>query len=191
MWFLRQPSSERIRRFLAEQASLPYSYPHVGATATGPPAGYALDHNRVQLGTGPAVFAAACDELRHWRQFPAPWTRIEPADTPLVAGNVVAVVARVFGTWWLNSARIVYVVDEHAPVRRFGFAYGTLPGHAEEGEERFTVEHHADDTVWYDLLAFSRARHPLARLSYPLTRRVQKRFARDSKAAMLRACSRG
>jgi len=48
----------------------------------------------------------------------------------------------------------VYVIDETVPVRRFGFAYGTLPAHVEQGEERFSVELHADGAVWYDLRAF-------------------------------------
>jgi uncharacterized protein (UPF0548 family) len=90
--------------------------------------------------------------------------------------------------WWLNACRIVYAVDEMGPVCRFGFAYGTLPGHAESGEERFLVEwDRADDDVWYDIIAFSRPNHLLARLGYPLTRRTQKRFARDSAAAMRKA----
>jgi uncharacterized protein (UPF0548 family) len=101
---------------------------------------------------------------------------------------VVAVVARVLGVWWVNACRVVYAVDEAGPVCRFGFAYGTLPGHAESGEERFQVEwDRSDDAVYYDILAFSRPRHLLARLGYPLTRRTQRRFARDSAAAMLRA----
>jgi uncharacterized protein (UPF0548 family) len=41
--------------------------------------------------------------------------------------------------------------------------------------------------VWYDVVAFSRARHPLARLGYPLARRVQRRFARESAEAMRKA----
>jgi uncharacterized protein (UPF0548 family) len=104
----------------------------------------------------------------------------------------VVVFARLFGCWLLNACRIVYVVNEEGPVTRYGFAYGTLPGHAESGEERFTVEwHEADDAVWYDILAFSRPHQVLARLGYPLTRRLQKRFARDSAAAMQRAVSNG
>jgi uncharacterized protein (UPF0548 family) len=104
----------------------------------------------------------------------------------------VAVVARVLGVWWVNACRVVYVVDQDGPVARSGFAYGTLPGHAESAEERFLAEwDRADDSVWYDILAFSRPRHPLARLGYPLTRRTQRRFARDSAAAMLRAVGVG
>jgi uncharacterized protein (UPF0548 family) len=74
------------------------------------------------------------------------------------------------------------------PLKRYGFAYGTLPGHAESSEERFTVEwHEAGGAVWYDILAFPRPRHVLARLGYPWVRRVQKRFGRGSAVAMPKA----
>jgi uncharacterized protein (UPF0548 family) len=73
---------------------------------------------------------------------------------------------------------------------RFGFAYGTLPGHLEAGEERFLIEWaHDDDSVWYDILAFSRPRHFLTRLGKWQVRRLQQRFRDDSVAAMLRAVS--
>jgi len=87
------------------------------------------------------------------------------------AGEVMAVLARAIGLWWLNACRIVYVVDEVEPIQRFGFAYGTLPDHAASGEERFLIEwNRADNSVWYDILSFSRARHILARLGYPMFR---------------------
>jgi uncharacterized protein (UPF0548 family) len=106
----------------------------------------------------------------------------------LEAGTTVAVLAKVFGFWSLNAARIVYVIDERDTDKaRFGFAYGTLPDHVERGEERFTVEWGADDSVWYDICAFSRPKHPLARLGFPMTRMLQKRFVRDSLAVMLLA----
>jgi uncharacterized protein (UPF0548 family) len=186
MWYFRKPSEQRIRDFLARQEREPFSYPEVGASREGTPAGYDLDHNRVLLGTGQAVFEAASAALRRWEMFPGPWTRIEPAGAPIKEGTVVAMLARVFCLWWLNACRIVYVLDEREPVRRFGFAYGTLPGHVECGEERFSIEWHADDTVWYDLRAFSRPRYWMVRLAYPLARRLQRRFVRESQAAMQR-----
>ena len=107
-------------------------------------------------------------------------------------GEVMAVVARAIGLWWLNACRIVYVVDEVEPIQRFGFAYGTLPDHAAIGEERFMVEwDQADNSVWYDILSFSRARHILARLGYPMFRRKQMQFGRDSAATMLRVVRAG
>jgi uncharacterized protein (UPF0548 family) len=64
--------------------------------------------------------------------------------------------------------------------RCFGFAYGTLPDHVECGEERFLIAWMGSDAVWYDILAFSRPRHPLVRMSAPLARLLQKRFALES-----------
>ena len=99
-------------------------------------------------------------------------------------------VARAIGLWWLNACRIVYVVDEVEQVRRFGFGYGTLPEHAGTGEERFLIEwDRANDSVWYDILAFSRPNQFLTRLGYPWVRRTQKRFGRESADVMLRAAA--
>ena len=188
MLSLRKPSAEKLRDFLAAQSKLDLTYMAVGATAAVPPAGYVVDHTRIKLGHGARIFTAARAALERWEHFHLNWMETWPPETPIQAGQVVAVIARIVGLWWLNACRIVYIVDEEGTVKRFGFANGTLPQHAESGEERFTVEwHEQDDSVWYDILAFSRPQQLLARLGYPLTRRVQKRFARASAAAMLRA----
>lgn len=177
-----RPGPELVENFLAGQRAQPYTYEPAGCTRDErPPEGYAVDHNRQPLGTGAATFERAKQAVRSWRMFPAPWTAIEPVHAPIETGTTVAVHVRILGLWWLNAARIVYTIDEP---RRFGFAYGTLPRHAEAGEERFLVERLDDDTVWYDVLAYSRPRHPLARAGYPMTRRYQKRFGTESKASM-------
>lgn len=188
MLSLRKPSAESIRRFLAAQANLPFTYSDVGGTATLPPGGYVLDHTRVKLGDGERAFQAAKEALSRWEQFHLGWIVAAPVETPIRPGEVVAVMGRVLGLWWINACRIVYVVDQPGPISQFGFAYGTLPGHVESGEERFLVEwNHDDNSVWYDILAFSKPNHILARLGYPFVRRTQKRFARDSAASMVRA----
>ena len=172
-------------RFLSEQRRLEYTYADVGATATRPPDGYNVDRTRALIGHGETGFLAAKSALRQWRHFDLHWVEAWPVDTPLLSGEVVSIAVHVFGTTWLNAARIVYVVDEAGPVRRFGYAYGTLPGHAERGEERFLVEWNREtDEVCYDILSFSRPRHPFSWLGYPLVRWLQKCFARDSVAAM-------
>ncbi|MBY0461411.1 MAG: DUF1990 domain-containing protein, partial [Gemmataceae bacterium] len=167
MPFLRKPSPDAVRDFLAAQAKLGFTYAGVGATATGPPSGYTVDRTRGKLGTGEGTFRAAVAALKNWKHFELGWTQARPADTPLEVGACVCVLARVVGLWWMNASRIVYTIDEDGPPGRFGFAYGTLPGHAESGEERFLIEWNtADDDVWYELFAFSRPRNPLARLAY-------------------------
>lgn len=188
----RKPSTATILSCLAAQADVDYTYQAVGATAATPPAGYAVDHTRVLLGQGESVFLAARAALQRWEQFHLGWIESWPRDTPIEAGAVVAVLGHAVGCWWLNCCRIVYTIDESGSVCRFGFAYGTLPQHVESGEERFLIEwNEADQNVWYDILAFSRPKHILARLGYPVVRRAQKRFGRDSAAAMRRASGAG
>ena len=188
MWSLRKPSADSIRRFLSAQAKLEFTYSEVGATATQSPAGYVVSHIRTKLGEGEAVFAAAKAALERWEEFRLCWVEACSPETPIQAGEVVAILARGMGLWWLNACRIVYVIDESEPIHRFGFAYGTLPDHVGTGEERFLIEwDRANDSVCYDIVAFSRPHHFLTRMVYPMFRRFQKKFARDSAAAMLRA----
>jgi len=191
MLFLKKPSSADITSFLVTQSKLGFSYPAVGATAMVPPSlGFNVDHARVLLGKGERVFTAARMALERWDHFRLDWVEAAYPETSIRVGGVVAVVGRSFGIWCLNACRIVYVVDEDGPVKRFGFAYGTLPGHIEIGEERFLIEwDRQDDSVTYDILAFSRPHGVLARLSYLWLRRMQECFRRDSGAAMMRATS--
>jgi uncharacterized protein (UPF0548 family) len=188
MLFLRKPKAEAIRAFLADQDRHDLTYSAVGETATTPPAGYVVDHTRSKLGEGERVFAAAKIALKRWQQFKLGWLEATPDNTPIHEGQVVAILARTLGVWWLNACRIVAVLDEDGPVQRFGFAYGTLPDHVGSGEERFRIEwDRQDDSVWYDILAFSRPWHFLARLGYPVVRQKQKQFGRESAAAMRRS----
>ena len=184
----RQPSPETLRRIVAVQSEKEFTYPSVGATKAGGPAptGYVLDQTRVELGRGSAVFDRAQAALERWDQFRLGWLQAFPDDTPIRAGETVVVLARAAGLWWTNAARIVYTINEpDEPTARFGFAYGTLPGHVESGEERFLIEwDRKTDQVWFDILAFSRPRHILTRIGRRQARAMQRRFGQQSAAAM-------
>ena len=193
MFTFTEPSEAEILKFVSAQSHLPFTYAEVGATRTGPsaaPRGYNLDHNRIQLGRGAEVYARAVEALKQWRQFELGWVSIASRGVKIDKDATVAVKAWACGMWSLNACRVVYVVDETGStadetIERFGFAYGTLPDHIERGEERFLIEwNQSDDSVCYDILAFSQPRHPLLRLGFPVARMMQKRFARDSLAAM-------
>lgn len=71
--------------------------------------------------------------------------------------------------------RVIYVVDEPS---RVGFAYGTLAGHPEDGEESWIVEHRDDDSVWMTVRAFSRPANLLWWCGYPILRIVQEMYTR-------------
>ena len=192
MFLLRKPSDLQIRAFITAQQQSDYSYSPLGVTRDSATSSeYTVDHNRVQLGTGAQCFDAAVGAIRGWKMFDLGWVQLFSNRTPIEKGSTVGVVVRHLGFWSMNACRIVYVVEEHGRQEKYGFAYGTLAEHAERGEERFIVErNHDDDSVWYDLLAFSKP-GPMARLGYPYARRMQKKFAQDSKKAMRRAVVSG
>lgn len=192
MHSFRKPSAETVGKFLEAQAGLDFTYSPVGATADPyPPASYRLNHTRERIGRGREAFERAKAALRRWDQFRVGWVEIQPADAPIREGQVVAIVAYRLGLWWLNACRVVYVVDEDDPAAsraRFGFAYGTLPDHMGSGEERFLVDWDAEtDAVSYDVQAYSRPHLILARLGYAYMRQSQRRFGRESAAAMTRS----
>jgi uncharacterized protein (UPF0548 family) len=187
MLLLSKPSEQEIRDFLVSQRDRPFSYPCAG-TENLAPGGYKTDHNRIKLGEGAEIFARAVEALRRWEMFNFGWLQLCWPDAPIEKGATVAVLTHHLGFWSLNACRIVTVIDEHGELRQYGFAYGTLPEHVERGQETFTVQWRPeDDSVWYDIFAYSKPKHLLAKLGYPITRALQKSFARDSMKAMLRA----
>ena len=169
---------------------MPFSYEAHGASrAETKVAGFVVDHNRVLLGKGDDVFARAKTAVREWQMFNFGWIELHPQMQAIETGKSVSVCANFGLLWALVGCRIVYVIDENENGKsRFGFAYGTLLEHIECGEERFLVEwNHSDDSVYYDLYAFSHPQHPLVKLARPVARFGQRQFALASMAAMKRA----
>lgn len=180
------PSTKEITSLLDESSDRDFSYPEVGATRGEIPCHYNIDHNSEVIGRGGTDFAKAKQGIRDWAPFDLPWIRVFP-ESELAVGVNVAVAGRIFGFWWINLCRVVYTIDEPDS---FGFAYGTLPVHAESGEELFKVERSPETgDIRYEILAFSKPRHPLARLGYPFSRATQSRFRKGSIEAMARATS--
>ena len=191
MYLFKKPNHKWISEFVEVQSRLEFTYPSVAATKNGDhPSGFVVDHNRIHLGAGQATFDVAKRALCEWQHYRFDWIELHRPDVDPEPDQTVGVLARALGLWVLDACRVVYVVEGEEPVRRFAFAYGTLPEHAESGEERFQVELLEDDSVWYDILAFSRPNQLLARLAYPYVRRKQKQFARESMLAMKAAVTR-
>lgn len=197
MFFLTKPDETAIAEFREAQRRLPLSYEDVLATRSHCPDGYAAAHYRVKLGVGGGAYRAACEAIRQWKPFPEKLVSVHAEPDAIALGTHVVVRIHSCGVWSLMCSEIVDVFDDQfaagegaheASFERFGFAYGTKPGHAERGEERFCVEwFHDDDSVWYDLRSFSRPQHWLVWATLPWARHLQRRFARYSLASMVRA----
>lgn len=160
----------------AEEArlrELPFSYAEVGLTRSGgTPAGYGSLRRSTVVGSGVERFERAAEAVLGWEMHRRAGLSVRASDERVVQGSV-AVVRLGVGRLGVDApVRAVYVVDEP---RRRGFAYGTLPGHPESGEEAFVVELDDHGRVTFTVTAFSRPAILLARLAGPVGRAVQAR----------------
>jgi uncharacterized protein (UPF0548 family) len=142
------------------------TYPHVGATRDARlPAGYRHVLRDVEIGAGRDTFERAAAALLDWRMHRGAGLAVE-APGPATPG--VRVLLRVgAGPFRITApCRVVYRIDQSD---RQGFAYGTLAGHPESGEEAFVVDLTGSGRVRFRIAAFSRPAGGLARLGGPLT----------------------
>jgi uncharacterized protein (UPF0548 family) len=153
---------------LSDLAALPLTYSEVGATAGVLPQGYHHVHESAVIGHGRTRFDEAAHAVMRWGMLRGAGARVEATTGVAEVGSEVIVrlgPVRV-------PCRVVYVVDE--PNHR-GFAYGTLPGHAETGEELFAVRYDpTSDAVTAEVVAFSRHGMWWSRLAGPFTGLVQR-----------------
>jgi uncharacterized protein (UPF0548 family) len=153
---------------LRDLAALTLTYTEVGATAGALPAGYHHVEKSAVIGRGRRRFEEAADAGMRWGMLRGAGLRVEAtSEVAAVGAEVIVHLGPVRA-----PCRVVYVVDE--PDRR-GFAYGTLPGHAESGEERFMVRYDpATEEVHAEVLAFSRHGTWWSRLGAPVTSVIQR-----------------
>src|SRR5688572_31519562 len=132
-----RPSLKDLDRVLAAQAGEPLTYRDVGATRGVMPEGYRHDRHEVVIGAGASVFDRAVEGLRRWETHRGAGLTLCPEVPELAEGVTMVQTLTMPLISAVAACRIVYVIDEpHA----FGFAYGTLPAHPEEGEEAFIVK---------------------------------------------------
>src|SRR5665213_423175 len=168
--FFNHATVDRLRRGALEQE---FTYLEVGASlGSHLPEGYHHTREAVELGVGERAFARGCDALREWAGHAYLHIAVAPERAPLEVGVVVVAEIPLGPLAVLAPCRIVATIAEQDS---FGYAYGTLPGHPERGEESFVVRRGPDDVVRFEVAAFSRPRDLLARLGGPVSRWIQQR----------------
>jgi uncharacterized protein (UPF0548 family) len=157
---------------LSDLTALPLTYAEVGATAGLLPDGYGHVRQTKAIGRGRGRFEEAASAVMRWGMPRGAGLRVTASSEVAAVGSEVIV-----GMGPVQApCRVVYVIDE--PDRR-GFAYGTLPGHAESGEELFAVRYDpADGQVYAEVAAFSRHATWWSRLAGPVTSLLQRAVTR-------------
>ncbi|MEU1471189.1 DUF1990 domain-containing protein [Streptomyces sp. NPDC005761] len=151
------------------------TYPEAGATERGPlPAGYHHLHHRTRVGRGRADFEAAGAAITDFRMHRASGARVRASAARAEPGASVRVSLGVGPFRFTAPCRVVWA--EYGP-ERIGFAYGTLTGHPECGEECFVAELADDGTVLFTVMAFSRPVRWYTRLGGPLVPVAQRWYA--------------
>ncbi|MFJ2605660.1 DUF1990 domain-containing protein [Streptomyces sp. NPDC091279] len=163
-----------------------FTYDPVGATRddlTACPPGFRPLHVRARIGEGEDVFRKASEAVLTWEMHRAMGVGIEAAaDRAAPDVDVTVSLAGLIRA----PCRVVWTVDEP---RRRGWAYGTLTGHPECGEEAFVVDRTGDGTVWLTVAAFSRPAKWYARAAGPATRGLQQAYARHCGTTLRKLCT--
>ncbi len=146
---------------------MPLTYSEVGATAGAMPAGYRHLRKSSVIGGGRERFDEAAAQGMRWGMLRGAGLRVTATTEVAEVGSEVLVHLGPV----VAPCRVVYVVDEPD---RSGFAYGTLPGHPESGEELFLVRYGPNGDVIAEVSAFSRHATWWSRLGAPLTLLVQR-----------------
>ena len=183
---VRQPSDAALAEALLRFSRLEPTYPDLGASLgeTLPP-GYHHGRSSIALGRGAEVWDAARAAVDQWRAHTGAGVRVFPADAPPEAGATVALSVRLGPVVDVFGCRIVQVVDEPD---RHGFAYGTLPGHPERGEESFILDRTEDGAVTFTVTVFAQGAQLITRLAQPLTNAVSSRYIDRYLRSLRRAC---
>ncbi|MER7108681.1 DUF1990 family protein [Streptomyces sp. NPDC000229] len=171
----------RLIRTLGTPATTPVgpaglSYPDVGATRTRPlPTGYHHMHHEALIGHGQEVFEAAGAAVTTWAMHRKSGARVRADSVRAEPGTAVQIALGVGPLEVAAPCQVVWTAYEED---RVGFAYGTLTGHPECGEESFVVDRRPDGSVWFTVTAFSRPALWHTRAAGPVVPLLQRAYAR-------------
>jgi uncharacterized protein (UPF0548 family) len=180
MGLLRAASPEGLR-------DAPLTYAEVGATrADRMPPGYLHGEWTEVVGSGRETLERVAAALFDWTPQRSVGLRVRATGSPAEVGTVVVLTAGLPRLGYDIPCRVVWA---SATGDERGFAYGTLPGHPESGEECFTVRLTDGGDVVVSIRVFSRLATPAARAVPPLSRSAQFLATRRYLSSLRRAAT--
>ena len=159
-------SQATLKRTLDDAAGAPFSYPDVGASRGPAPSKYHPISESIVAGHGQEAFDRLASGILGWYVHRDSGVRVLAA-APVAPGIEVALGAKSGGAFILMTCRVIYVIDQP---RRKGFAYGSLRGHPEAGEESFIAELDENDDVVFTVGGFSRPGTVFTTIVSPIAR---------------------
>jgi uncharacterized protein (UPF0548 family) len=178
-----RPTPTSLAPELASAAAASLTYPEVGATENvEPPVGYRPLRQAAVVGSGKAAWQRLAEAVGTWELHREAGMLVVTDTADVRQCGTVVNAAPVGPAALLAPCRVVRVIAEPA---RFGFAYGTLPGHPLVGEEEFVADLDEAGQVRLRIRSFSRP-VGLARVSPALSRAGQRMVNRRYLAAARR-----
>jgi uncharacterized protein (UPF0548 family) len=182
---LRRPTTEQLSPLLDRWRHESLTYSPVGVSLTSEtPDGLRRHAWNITLPAG--AFDAGADAIRSWSVHRGAGL-VVATDGELVEGVTVVMSAPMPVGFVDLACRVVAVIDE---TDRFGFAYGTLPMHAERGEESFVISRTSEGAV-FEVRAASSHAHPVTRALPAIGDRLQDAAVKRYLVAMQRAVAGG
>lgn len=164
---LRRPTARALAALLARSQKDSVTYTPVGGSL-GHPIPPRLRRREWSQELPAGSFERASQAIRAWQVHRGAGLEVV-TDGGITVGTNVAMSAPLPVGFIDATCRIVAVIEEPD---RFGFAYGTLSVHPEQGEESFVVSR-SSAGVRFDVVAVSRPVHPLARIAGPAAHHLQ------------------
>eukprot|EP00887_Chlorella_sp_A99_P000809 scaffold5.g809.t1 len=206
-----KPSLDEISGLAKSWTSRTFNHSDTGASISAPAlpeevknGGYMITTNRKKVGEGKRTYDDAVKAIKEWEQLQlgagrdshgaraadsAPGRAPVRPHTP----RALSLCAPPNPPAFVPAEPVVYSKEEAADFgpgnkgRRFAVGLASLNGHQLAGEERFSVELHADGSVWYDVFLFSKPDTLLAWASLPIVKLQQWRYVNDSLKALASA----
>ena len=144
----------------ARLVDAPLTYAPVGAARSGEvPDGFRGSRRRTVVGSGRADFERAAAAVFDWRAQRGAGLRVRATGPSSEPGTVVVLTVGLPRLGYDIPCRVVWA---HTEGDERGFAYGTLPGHPESGEECFLIRLTPAGDVVFEIGVFFRLASRLA-----------------------------
>jgi len=180
--YRKSKAEEKLIVLVESLNTLNFSYDSVGATREDPmPSGYRHDFYEIDLGKGSKIFENAKSGLKNYQAQIGAGLVVVANDKHLKENTSLFIGINLLFLSVVARTRIAYVNESE---NAFSYAYGTLDGHPEEGEEAFILTIDENENVVLEIICFSKMKCIGTKIGKPVARYLQRRVTNNYLKAM-------